>query len=336
MSTYAQPGTAQVIHGNALALPIASESIDLIVTSPPYFSLRSYKDSGEHYDGQIGAEEYPEQYLKALWASMSECWRVLKPTGSCWINLGDKYASGRSAGNVRGKSLMGLPWSFANGCIGAFPFSDGLAAPCGQSWILRAEVIWDKPNGLPENVTDRVRRNHEQWFHFTKQSGYFAAIDNVRVPHSTDRALSRRIKKHGTDSKRDQVAAWTQENPLGKLPSSVWSISTEPLQVPEELGITHLAAFPMSWPIKIIQGWAPEGGVVLDPFGGTGTTALVAKALGRHGISIDLSNDYCRLAEWRINDARTLSKVRDKSNGLVSQASVVHESEGQFAFTNAL
>src|ERR1044072_8113262 len=85
-------GIAEIIHGNALALPLEDASVDLIVTSPPYFALRSYRDDGEHYDGQIGSEETPEQFLEALWAVMSECWRVLKPSGSCWVNLGDKYA----------------------------------------------------------------------------------------------------------------------------------------------------------------------------------------------------------------------------------------------------
>jgi DNA modification methylase len=98
-------------------------------------------------------------------------------------------------------------------------------------------------------------------------------------------------------------------NPLGKLPGSVWTIPTEPLKVPDHLGVDHFAAFPTAWPRKIISAWAPEGGTVLDPFGGTGTTAMVAKALGRHGISVDMSADYCRLAEWRTNDRNQLAKV---------------------------
>jgi DNA modification methylase len=101
-------------------------------------------------------------------------------------------------------------------------------------------------------------------------------------------------------------------NPLGKLPGSVWTIPTQPLIVPEELGINHFAAFPMEWPRRIIRGWSPEGGVVLDPFGGTGTTALVAHALGRHGISVDLSADYCRLARWRTSDPGEIARAKQQ------------------------
>jgi hypothetical protein len=210
-------GAAQIIKANALDLPVADESVDLIVTSPPYFALRSYQDEGEHYGGQIGSEDTPAAFLEALWAVMAECWRVLKPSGSCWINLGDKYAGSGGHNNaglvylhkgelfpsrptaastqatqtqsntsgfdgIRAKSLLGMPWRFAIGCI------DGKGAPDGRQWILRAEVIWDKPNGLPESVTDRVRRSHEQWFHFTKSPRYFAAVDEVREAHSLQEA----------------------------------------------------------------------------------------------------------------------------------------------------
>ncbi|MEK9724720.1 MAG: site-specific DNA-methyltransferase, partial [Rhodospirillaceae bacterium] len=137
-----------LVRGDAVSLPLADESVDLIVTSPPYFALRSYTDGGEHYDGQIGSEDTPAAFLEALWAVTAECKRVLKPSGSMWVNLGDKYGD---------KSLMGLPWRYAIGCI------DNLGL------ILRAEVVWSKPNGLPESVTDRVRRSHEQWFMFTKE-----------------------------------------------------------------------------------------------------------------------------------------------------------------------
>lgn len=98
-------------------------------------------------------------------------------------------------------------------------------------------------------------------------------------------------------------------NPLGKLPGSVWTIPTQPLRVPDHLGVDHFAAFPMEWPRRIIRGWSPADGTVLDPFGGTGTTALVARAWGRHGISVDMSADYCRLAEWRVNDPGELARA---------------------------
>ena len=325
-------GTATVIRANALHLPLADNSVDLVVTSPPYFALRSYQDGGEHYAGQIGDEPTPAEFVDALLEVTRECVRVLKPSGSLWVNLGDKYAQSASQwqGSRRGggessqvskrhlsanafmqgdwsdapamgrpKSLIGIPWRYALRCI------DDL------SLILRAEVIWSKPNGLPESVTDRVRRSHEQWFHFTLEPRYFSAVDEIREPHKYPddlrhlRGSRRSVNPDGSDAGGNTSSA----NPLGKLPGSVWTVPTEPLRVPDHLGVDHFAAFPTAWPRKIITAWCPEGGNVLDPFGGTGTTAMVAKALGRHGISVDMSADYCRLAQWRTNDRDQLAKV---------------------------
>jgi len=379
-------GSVQILRGNALSLALADESVDLIVTSPPYFGLRSYQDGGEHYAGQIGDEPTPAEFVDALIAATAEMVRVLKPSGSIWVNLGDKYSSTSTPGpqsqrrltsSVPAKSLIGIPWRYALRCI------DDLGL------ILRAEVIWSKPNGLPESVTDRVRRSHEQWFHFTREPRYFSAVDEIREAHLAP-------NRSGTNPKHESAPfaagipahtslSTTQPNPLGKLPGSVWTIPTEPLHVPESLGIDHFAAFPTEWPRRIIQGWSPSGictecgegrrptserdpidprflasnkrgdgrgnvevrgvsqssilrtglqagqspatritgeacacpeptaptrpAVVLDPFGGTGTTALVAKALGRHGISNDMSADYCRLAGWRTTDPKQLAKA---------------------------
>ena len=394
-------GTAEVIRANARHLPLADNTVDLVVTSPPYFALRSYQDGGEHYDGQIGSEPTPAEFVDALLEVTRECVRVLKPSGSLWVNLGDKYSTGSGgdsnltalgqklgsgggqkqdsakvrsspAAGFRPKTLLGIPWRYALACI------DDLGL------ILRAEVIWSKPNGLPESVTDRVRRSHEQWFHFTLQPRYFSAVDEIREAYSdlTVRTYPTRsgdpnTTNHGTGNSSLRLA----DNPLGKLPGSVWVVPTEPLRVPDHLGIDHFAAFPTEWPKRIIAGWSPAGvcvacgegrrpvvdkrtevayvqnnnrparmdlaesangrgynaasyphgvtsatitgytcacphptadttpAVVLDPFGGTGTTALAAKALGRHGISVDMSADYCRLAEWRTNDRNQLAKV---------------------------
>jgi DNA modification methylase len=384
--------TATVLRADARCLPLADGTVDLVVTSPPYFGLRSYTDGGEHYSGQIGAEASPAEFVDALLAVTAECVRVLKPSGSLWVNLGDKYATrwssrsegsglhndrgrdsrgGRNTTGTREKSLIGIPWRYALRCI------DDLGL------ILRAEVIWSKPNGLPESVQDRVRRSHEQWFHFTREPRYFSAVDEIREPHG-DNTHARR--KDGDNTRGQLMRALsmpgsgpgqlgaTQPNPLGKLPGSVWTIPTEPLTVPAHLGVDHFAAFPIEWPRRIIQGWSPAGvcvecgegrrpvasktgqgkprtgpqsrhvvgyapvdrsdwwedvryevlgyacacpeptapttpSVVLDPFGGTGTTALVAHALGRHGISVDMSADYCLLAQWRTTDRRELARA---------------------------
>lgn len=316
-------GSAEIIRSDARSLPLADSSVDLVVTSPPYFALRSYKDGGEHYDAQIGSEETPAEFVQALLEVTAECMRVLKPSGSIWVNLGDKYSRGSRPRNqpdqfrepktvsyddvkylkdtapensgVRGKSLIGIPWRYALGCI------DDLGL------ILRAEVIWSKPNGLPESVTDRVRRSHEQWFHFTKNQQYYSSVDKIRERYTAPPFKGRKTHKATEQGQTGNPALGTWDatdytgNPLDKLPGSVWTIPTESLQVDPALGVDHFAAFPTEWPRRIILGWSPEGGTVLDPFGGTGTTAAVAKALGRHGITNDMSADYNRLADWRCN-----------------------------------
>lgn len=324
--------SATVLRAGAGSLPLADASVDLIVTSPPYWALRSYQDGGEHYDGQIGAEPTPAAYIDSLIECTREWMRVLKPDGSIWVNLGDKYAErggperepladggsvayraarprrrGEAETGIRQKSLMALPQRYVIRCI------DDLALIC------RAEVIWDKPNGLPESVTDRVRRSHETWFHLVKEPQYFAAMDAIRETASGFTRSPGVARATPPGIKRRAMADTC--NPLGRLPGSVREVATQPLKVPAELGVGHFAAFPMAWPRWIITGWSPEGGTVLDPFGGTGTTALVAEALGRRGISVDMSGDYCRLAAWRISDpgqraaAMQVEKPPEQSQG---------------------
>lgn len=270
-----------IVRADARELPIADESIDLIVTSPPYWALRAYQDKGEYMVGQIGQEATPRHFLHQLWLVTREMVRVLKPTGSLFVVLGDKYGGSTGHNNstlgtgkerdaphrylmntgVRDKSLVGIPWRYALMCI------DEL------NLILRAEIIWQK-NGMPESVTDRVRRNHEQIFHFTKEGNYYA-------------------------------------NQMIKRPS-VWRIPTDGLRVPSWVG-EHFAAFPQELVRRIVLAYSPEGGRVLDPFGGTGTTAGVAYTLGREGISLDLSEDYCRMADWRTRSPRHFAKSNSRT-----------------------
>lgn len=367
-------GGAGLVRGDALRIPLADESVDLIVTSPPYFALRSYQDGGEHYAGQIGSEPTPADFLAALWTVTAECWRVLKPSGSMFVNLGDKYAGSgghnnaglsaagstlegtpqqhrggedavkasrrqspdrynQASGGIRAKSLMGLPWRYAIGCIDpdyraaitpprADPlYPDSVLEAGDDRWILRAEIVWDKPNGLPESVGDRVRRSHEQWFHLTREGRYFAAVDEIREPHLHPApgamfggaVKGPRLSAMGTSTVGSNT--YDELDPRGKLPGSVWTIATEPLTVPASLGVDHFAAFPTEWPRRLILGWSPAGGVVLDPFGGTGTTAMVARALGRYGVSLDLSADYQRLARWRIHQSGHDLRVIDRTHG---------------------
>lgn len=258
--------------------------------------------------------------------------------------------------------------------------------------------MWDKPNGLPESVTDRVRRSHEQWFHFTKAGRYYSAIDELREPQRTAPGREGANCLGGQKAMRPVGPNSGAYNPLGKIPGSVWAIPSEPLTVPDEVGVDHFAAFPTEWPRRLILGWSPAGictacgegrapivdveqekyrdapstgrphrqslagagggfnnagypqttahatitgyacacpsadapttpAVVLDPFGGTGTVAMVAAALGRTGISVDLSGDYCRLAQWRINNSDHDLKAIARTSGPAAAASISEQRE---------
>lgn len=332
--------TSRVLRGDARALPFPDDCIDLIVTSPPYFGLRSYTDGGEHYEAQIGSEATPQEFIAALMECTREMVRVLKPSGSIFLNLGDKYsgASGPKTGErtfTDGHELGGRWPTTPRGRAAQAPPKSLLLLPeryriaCTDELglIARAVIVWDKPNGLPESVRDRVRRSHEDWVHLTKSPRYFEAVDEIREPHTSAATTTagRRhggaafgaIKNGGGDGTRH-----TDGHPLGKLPGSVWTIPTQPLRVPSELDVDHFAAFPMEWPRRLITGWCPPDGIVLDPFGGTGTTALVADVLGRIGISLDASADYCRLARWRTTDERERATAAGHDRSRVVQPTV--------------
>jgi DNA modification methylase len=428
-----------ILHADARSLPLPANSVDLVVTSPPFLGLRSYTDHGRHYPNQVGAETSPQEYVDTLIACTREMVRVLTPSGSLFVNLGDRYSSDRRRNTGRrysrrpaadsadphdigvpAKSLMGIPWRYALRCI------DELGL------LLRAEIVWSKPRGLPESVTDRVRRSHETWFHFTLNQHYYSALDTLREPHAP--ASYRRAAAHRADPARSMraghpygdlqsahtLAREQMLHPLGRLPGSVWTIPAQPLRVPIELGVDHYATFPTEWPRRLILGWSPHQvctacrqgrrpvptahgldlsrpqtrravhlarefglteahlaalravgtsdtprggatqagagrntakvqglardarrvlggyarefllsrptsftdlcacpdttapttpGVVLDPFGGSGTTALVAAVHGRRGVSVDASSDYCRLARWRVHDPRQQTRA---------------------------
>jgi DNA modification methylase len=394
-------GPAIVTQGDAAHLHLPDASVDLIVTSPPYFGLRSYQDGGEHYQGQIGDEPTPREYLDALITCTAEWMRVLKPGGSIFVNLGDKYsgAQGQAQTGVNGRRHMtnsARTWQQTNPRNTGIPAKSLMMLPQRYAiravdelgLIVRAEIVWAKPNGLPESVTDRVRRSHEQVFHFVKSPRYYTAVDEIREvyngAHGGQNGATPYIPdgyKHGVNHGFGASTLRTAggANPLGKLPGSVWSIPTAPLRVPPELGVDHFAAYPPELVRRIILAWSPrdvctdcgEGrrpvaerasrkrhnngkhgptgltpdnrhgrnnstldivpdyritgyacacsdttapatpGVVLDPFGGTGTTALVASVHGRVGISVDLSEDYCRLARWRVADAGERARALD-------------------------
>lgn len=369
---------ALVLRANAGRLPLPDGSVNLVVTSSPFFGQRLYFDDGQVIPDQTGAEPTAADFLAACWAIAAELWRVLADDGSVWWNMGDKRAGSGAPGTTSGlsgrrptgspvglpgaampyederrigattlegthprkrsaqgartgiaggygregfgrnKSKMLLPHRFAIGC------EDGLADPAGTGWIVRQDQVWEKANGLPESVKDRTVDKHEYWFHLTKNGDYYADLTDLREPplaSSVARAAPHRAaggrayregRAHGDNPQT--LAHGQQLHPKGTAPRSVWRIAGEPLIEPDHLAVEHTAPFPSEWPRRLILGWSRPDDVVLDPFGGSGTTAMVARALGRRGISVDLSADYGRLARWRIYDSPGASKVRERTN----------------------
>lgn len=416
-----------ILQGDARQLPLPDASVDLIATSPPYYQMRAYTDGGERYEGQIGSEETPREYIANLLDATREWMRVLKPSGSMFVNLGDSYSSGQPFDNeltvgdagwlaglidadgtitvrrtqqpqmraptfegiiaveqedraaverahaitgrgaictinhsgckpmyrwtastqqarwiaeriwpwlrikqrqalaivelgrhrqehsARGrwnpirpewtayrericravrawnqrtpddweppllpviglplrprrvppKSLTGLPWRFALACI------DELGL------ILRRDIIWSKPSGLPESVSDRCRTSHEYLFHLVKEPRYYAAVDEIRQPHRPQSIARTRRNRFVPDLSQAGIDPADSCHPLGALPGSVWEIASAPLVVPERIehahccggqkrdgcedGLTHHAAFPPALAKKIILGWSPSG-----------------------------------------------------------------------------
>lgn len=337
---------------------------DCIVTSPPYYGLRDYGTRG-----QLGLEPSPLEYLERLIAVFDGAKRVLKPAGSCYVNLGDVYQE---------KQLMLLPFRFALGME-------------ERGWILRNAIVWHKPNSIPSSVRDRLKNSWEPLFHFVRNRHYYYDLDAIRVPHESlkdalrlKKAGKARIEFPGKWERRGQ-RAFLAMHPLGKNPGDVmrdktkanflrpdslrlppeprqqgafhpkgknpgdiirahpvrrkpwlekswasnpghpfthkatgkpqnpgdfWKISTCPY--PE----AHFAVFPEALCERPIKSSCPPGGVVLDPFAGSGTVAKVAMELGRSGICIDLNPAYRKFWKKRLDSARQNLVWRKIKNGI--------------------
>ncbi len=275
--------TYRVLLGDALEQlrTLPDGSVHCVVTSPPYFGLRDYGA-----EGQIGLEPTPAEYVARLVAAFREVKRVLRDDGTLWLNLGDKMVN---------KCLLGLPWQVA--------FALG-----HEGWILRSEIIWDKTaTVLPESVTDRPHRVHETVFLFAKAAVYWYDAEAIRVPLSATTKGSRG-RAFGREEHQDST---------GNVASGHWGKTASAHgmnRVPDARGrhkpdvwpITqsnrydgHLATFPEELIEPMILAGCPEGGTVLDPFAGSGTTLAVANRLGRHAIGIELNPDYLPLIERR-------------------------------------
>lgn len=278
------PALNQIYQGDAKDVLAAwpQHLAHLCLTSPPYFQQRDYG-----VVGQLGLEETPEAYIARLVMILDQVHRVLRADGSLYLNLGDSYHA---------RSLMGIPWRVA-------------LALTERGWLLRNCIVWSKKNPLPTSTTTRYCNAHEFLFFFVKARDYFFDLDAVREPHCggprTFQARRRRIGRLGTVRGGNFAG-----HPLGKTPRDVWELHTEnrPKKyiVPGYRG--HFAPFPESLCERPIRASSPRGGVVVDPFIGSGTTALVARRLGRRYLGIDLSAEYVELARKRLEASRECSQ----------------------------
>jgi DNA modification methylase len=288
-------------------------SVDCCISSPPYWGLRDYG-----VDGQIGLEENYSEFIAKLIELYREIQRVLKPTGTCFVNLGDTYAGSGSgttknadtskyvenskqvyvlpngtakASKFRGtnlnKSLLMIPERFAIRMIDA-------------GWILRNQIIWHKPNQMPSSATDRFTVDFEKIFFFVKQPmGYYFEQQLEPYTEPLDRWAGQMVRGN-YKTKTDQFAVQERNgrnmrpNPDGKNMRTVWSINTEPF--PE----AHFATYPEKLVKRMIEAGCPENGLVLDPFMGAGTTAVVAKKLNRNYTGFELNPKYKLIAENRL------------------------------------
>lgn len=297
--------TDKIIQGDSLDIlkKIPSESINMIITSPPYWSLRDY-----NMDGQIGLEDSFEEYINKLCDIFEESKRVLKKDGTLFVNLGDSYSgSGKGYGDkkpdpkmksggrertikpkkssIPDKSLLMIPERFA-------------IEMCNRGWILRNQIIWHKPNVMPSSAKDRFTVDFEKIFFFVKSKKYYFDADAVKEDSlwkGDQRAGYGRLHYRG---KREGQKGTGQENFVHiterRNKRTVWKVSTKPFKG------AHFAVYPNELiKIPILSG-CPRGGIVLDPFIGSGTTAIVAKSLDRKYIGIELNPEYIKIAEKRI------------------------------------
>jgi len=309
----------RILLGDALdqLQSLESESVHTCVTSPPYYNLRDYGVLG-----QIGMEATPEEYIGKLVEVFREVRRVLRADGTLWLNIGDSYATktgryapGLSARNVYGKPSRGTPEGYKHKDLIGIPWMLAFALRA-DGWYLRQDIIWQKPNAMPESVTDRCTKSHEYIFLLAKSDRYYfnhAAIKEPRNSCKNDTVAGSR-GAFGPPQKRlrgsGNLQKKYQPTPGGKhlggnIPYSgeselrskrdVWTAATRGGKG------KHFAVFPEQLIEPCILAGCPEGGTVLDPFTGSGTTGVVSKRLLRNFIGVEINPEYRNMAAERIS-----------------------------------
>ena len=290
---------------------LPAESVHCVVTSPPYWGLRDYG-----VPGQLGLEKTPEEHTEAMVGIFREVRRVLRADGTCWVNYGDCYATGTNALRPERTTTEGaqVPASWASRCQTVRRHPPGLKpkdlvgmpwrvafALQADGWYLRSDIIWHKPNPMPESVTDRPTKAHEYIFLLSKNPRYYYDADAVREEHkeeSLDRYKHRftRDKTSGDGHVMSDAYQTIHGHPSGRNKRTVWTVATEAYSE------AHFATFPKKLIEPCILAGSPEGGTVLDPFCGSGTTGLVANRHGRRFLGIELNSEYAEMARRRVRD----------------------------------
>lgn len=290
-------------------------SVQTCITSPPYYGLRDYG-----VDGQIGLESTIEEFVEELVAVFRDVRRVLRDDGTVWLNVGDSYAAKRH-GNIKPKDMMGVPWTLA-------------LALRADGWYLRQDIIWEKPNPMPESSRDRCTSSHEYLFLLSKNPTYYYDGDAIKEPmkdvslkrlsqpnvmeqkggpkdplngnRSHRKAIRNQAEKLIKHEKwKDRFEGWDEyDKSLGRNKRSVWEVAIYPLKE------AHFATFPPKLIEPCILAGSREGDTVLDPFAGSGTTGVVANRHNRNFIGIELNPEYAEMARRRItNDAPMFNRV---------------------------
>ena len=290
---------------------IPDKSVNTCITSPPYWGLRDYGEGG-----QLGMENTPEEFVENLVNVFKEVKRVLRDDGTVWLNLGDSYISGKSRYSTReqtlagggenqkkygilhkggkkdmyghsfykDKDLAGIPWRVA------FALQQ-------DGWYLRQDIIWHKPNPMPESVKDRCTKAHEYIFLLSKNVKYYFDNEVIKEkakfpngPNSPDK-IKKGVGQHGMDTRGGlaKITALPYKNKR-----SVWTVTTKPFKE------AHFATFPKDLIEPCVLAGCPENGVVFDPFGGSGTTCIVAESQNRNSIMVEINPEYVKIAKKRI------------------------------------
>jgi len=316
--------SGQIIQGNVLDSAswdsIPDQHVQTCVTSPPYWGLRDYG-----VDGQLGLEKTPEEFVARMVQVFGYVRRILRDDGTVWLNLGDSYASGKGTcynpgggatslgkqkkdegahpldrGNkstlaqsgLKPKDLCGIPWRVA-------------LALQADGWYLRQDIIWHKPNPMPESVRDRCTKAHEYLFLLTKKPRYYCDMEAIKEPASETSGWAKQRAKgentwkyNDTDERKAQTGQSIESSTLGTVGTrnkrSVWTVATKPYKE------AHFATFPPELIKPCVLAGCPEGCIVFDPFMGSGTTGMVARMHGRDYLGMELNPEYIELAVKRI------------------------------------